>query len=273
MIRLTSSIHNHCSHCDGENTPREMIELAISKGFTDFGFSSHSYIECLNVPQDLYDEESYRKDIFALKKEYEGKIRVYCGLELEYYSLPRTGCGYDYILDSVHELYVGGECHSLARGKSYYEKTLREVCGGDGYKLVDIYYDTVSQMIQDRKPEVCCHFDLVTKYNDNMRYFDESDKRYLSKLYDTLDFAIKNDVIIELNYGAIPRQYRTVPSPPPYALPFLKERGARILISNDCHANDFIDFGLCDGVKLLVDNGFKCVTVYENGKYVEKPLV
>ena len=271
MIRITSSIHNHCTHCDGENTPREMIETAISKGFTDFGFSSHSYIECLRVPQDLYDEESYRKEIFALKKEYEGKIRIYCGLELEYASLPRTDCGYDYILDSVHELVVDGECHSLARGQSYFEKTLKDVYG-DGYKLADAYYDTVSQMIQERHPKVCCHFDLVTKYNDNMRYFDESSKRYLSKLYDALDFAIKNDVILELNYGAIPRKYRTIPSPPPYVLPFLKEKGARLLVGNDCHEKEFIDFGLQEGVELLLDNGFKCITVYENGEYIDKPI-
>ena len=42
-MRLTSSTHNHTNLCDGRNTPDEMARAALEAGFTDFGFSGHSY--------------------------------------------------------------------------------------------------------------------------------------------------------------------------------------------------------------------------------------
>ena len=42
-MRLTSSTHNHTNLCDGRNTPEEMARAALEAGFTDFGFSGHSY--------------------------------------------------------------------------------------------------------------------------------------------------------------------------------------------------------------------------------------
>lgn len=42
-MRLASSTHNHTTLCDGKNTPEEMARAALEAGFTDFGFSGHSY--------------------------------------------------------------------------------------------------------------------------------------------------------------------------------------------------------------------------------------
>ena len=39
----TQNLHTHCTHCDGKDTPEEMIETALSLGFTGLGFSAHSY--------------------------------------------------------------------------------------------------------------------------------------------------------------------------------------------------------------------------------------
>ena len=37
MLKIKSSIHNHCTFCDGTNTAEDMILSAIKAGFTDFG--------------------------------------------------------------------------------------------------------------------------------------------------------------------------------------------------------------------------------------------
>lgn len=272
-MKITSSIHNHCTHCDGKNTPREMVESAIRAGFTDFGFSSHSFIERKPSDWTMQDEESYKNEIFALKKEYEGKINLYCGIEVEYYSLPREKQGYDYMIDSVHELKVDDDYYSIDGSPSGFEKAIREGFGGDAYKLSKSYYDTVCSMIEDRKPKLVCHIDLVTKFNDKMRYFDEGDKRYQSPLYDALNYAIEREAVIELNYGAVARKHRTTPYPALYVFKYLREKGAKLLIGSDCHNRDYIDFGFKEGVELLLQNGFKTVTVYENGEWVEKPLL
>ena len=42
---LSSSTHNHTTWCDGKNTPEEMAEAAWKLGFTDLGFSGHTYVD------------------------------------------------------------------------------------------------------------------------------------------------------------------------------------------------------------------------------------
>ena len=42
-MKITSTLHNHCTMCDGKNTADEMISAAIEAGFTDFGMSCHGY--------------------------------------------------------------------------------------------------------------------------------------------------------------------------------------------------------------------------------------
>lgn len=273
MIKVTSSIHNHCTHCDGNNSAWEMAESAYLAGFTDFGFSSHSLIECTPAVWAMRDEKAYIDEINAIKKAYEGKMRVYCGLEVDYFSLPRENKGFDYLIDSVHKLYKDGKYFSVDSSRELFEELLNVGYGGDGYKATKDYYDTICRMIEDRHPKVCCHIDLVTKFNDGMRYFDEGDRRYLNSVYNALDLAISSGAIIEVNYGAIARKCKSTPYPASYLLPFLKEKRARLLIGSDCHNRDFIDFGFSKGVELLQNNGWKCITVYENGKYVEKPIV
>lgn len=272
-MKITSSIHNHCIHCDGKNTPREMVESAIRAGFTDFGFSSHSFIECNPSDWTMRDEEQYKNEIFALKKEYEGKINLYCGIEVEYSSLPRDKKGYDYLIDSVHELKVGDKYYSVDGSASGFEKAINEGFDGNAYKLSKAYYDTVCRMIEDRSPKLVCHFDLVTKFNEKMRFFDEGDKRYLTPLYQSLNFAIERGAIIELNFGAIARKYKSTPYPASYTLAHLRKNGAKIMIGSDCHNSEYVDFGFKEGAELLLENGFKTVVVYMNGEYVEKPLI
>lgn len=272
MIKVTSSIHNHCTYCDGKNTPHEMAEYAYKAGFTDFGFSSHSRIEVITEHWNTRDEEGYKRAITALKKEYEGKMRIYCGLEVDFCSLPRFDKGYDYLIDSVHLLHVNGTYYGVDESAEKFEQCIKEAFGGDGYKMTKVYYDTVCRMIEERKPKLLCHIDLVTKFNDGMRYFDESDKRYLNPLYEAISLAIDNGSVIEVNYGAIARGCKTTPYPASYLLPLLKEKKARLLIGADCHNRDFINFGFSEGVKLLKENGFKAITVYENGEYIDKPI-
>ncbi|MBR2870986.1 MAG: histidinol phosphate phosphatase, partial [Clostridia bacterium] len=121
MIKVTSSIHNHCTHCDGNNSAWEMAESAYLAGFTDFGFSSHSLIECTPAVWAMRDEKAYIDEINAIKKAYEGKMRVYCGLEVDYFSLPRENKGFDYLIDSVHKLYKDGKYFSVDSSRELFE--------------------------------------------------------------------------------------------------------------------------------------------------------
>ena len=76
---LTSSTHNHCTLCDGKNTPREMAEAAVAAGFIDFGFSSHSRAP-FDPEYSIRDEAEYVHALRALQQEYAVRLRSFVGL-------------------------------------------------------------------------------------------------------------------------------------------------------------------------------------------------
>ena len=83
---IKTNFHTHTTFCDGKNTAEEMVEAAIKKGFTHLGFSAHSYTaydESCGLP--LSKMEEYKKEIYRLKKKYKDKIKIYCGIEYEFY--------------------------------------------------------------------------------------------------------------------------------------------------------------------------------------------
>ena len=66
-MRLTSSTHNHTNLCDGRNTPDEMARAALEAGFTDFGFSGHSYAP-FDLDYSVKSEQHYVQELRALQK-------------------------------------------------------------------------------------------------------------------------------------------------------------------------------------------------------------
>ena len=42
---IKSNFHTHTVFCDGADTPEELVNEAVKKGFFALGFSGHSYFE------------------------------------------------------------------------------------------------------------------------------------------------------------------------------------------------------------------------------------
>lgn len=88
---MIANYHTHtwrCNHADG--TERQYVENAVSMGLKILGFSDHtpyifpgSYYSGFRMK--LNQLEDYVETVLALRKEYEGKIEIPLGLELEYY--------------------------------------------------------------------------------------------------------------------------------------------------------------------------------------------
>ncbi len=87
------NLHTHtirCHHASGED--RAYVEAAIKAGYTEMGFSDHApmifpedsgYSSHFRMSPD--DMEGYVKSVLDLKREYAADIRIYLGLETEYY--------------------------------------------------------------------------------------------------------------------------------------------------------------------------------------------
>ena len=89
MMKYNYHTHTYrCNHATG--TEREYIEKAISVGIKKMGFSDHIPFIYPDGREDYYrvpkhQESEYINTVLDLKKEYEGKIKIYLGYEIEYY--------------------------------------------------------------------------------------------------------------------------------------------------------------------------------------------
>ena len=147
---------------------------------------------------------------------------------------------------------------------------MRSHFGGDFYAYCRAYYDREAEVCRNSQATFIGHIDLVSKYNEGNRYFDESDPRYLKPALEAAEIAVRSGIPIEMNSGAIGRGYRTTPYPNPQILRRIRELGGEILINSDAHAVETLDtaFDLCteiarecgfDHVLRLRRSGFEAV--------------
>ena len=105
---MLSSYHTHSTFSDGKSTLEEMVQAAIAQGCQEIGFSDHAPM-IFDCEWSIKAEklERYKKEVTALKEKYKDKIKIYLGIEQDYFSVPAEG--YDYIIGSVHYVLKDGE--------------------------------------------------------------------------------------------------------------------------------------------------------------------
>lgn len=233
--------HVHTTFSDGENSPEEMVRSALSMGMTELGFSDHSPMAW---PEDwcMSDPAGYRREIARLKEVYGGRIRILCGIEMDYYS-PEDGSRYDYRIGSVHFLRAGNDYVPVDESRQTLQEAAVRHFGGDVYALLEAYYATVAHVVEQTGADVIGHFDLVTKFNEHGELFDPAHPRYQAAWQAAADRLLKTGKPFELNTGAMSRGYRSQPYPAGDIRAYLKARGGRILLSSDSHRADTLCYG------------------------------
>ena len=252
---LLGDFHTHSTLDDGKSTLEEMAAAAYDLGLTHFGFSGHSFEEygqdfCLpkkNVPIYL---EAARK----LQEAYRGRMEVFVGMELDYFG--ENPGGLDYVIGSAHWVTQGeAACYGDARAQAS-QQTVDEYFGGDWYRYTDAYYDLVADLPRKTGCQWIGHFDLVTKFNDQVHTIDEDSPRYLRRALEVLEYVVKQGVALEINTGAVARGYRTTPYPGNALLRQLKEFGGEIIVNSDCHYAPQLCFGFDQAAELAQAAGF-----------------
>ena len=268
---ILSNLHTHTVYCDGKNTPEEMILSAIDKGFSSLGFSGHAYTPhddsyCM-TPDDTL---KYIDEITSLEEKYKDKIEIYLGCECDLYSeIDRQK--YDYTIGSVHYVKApDNSLHSVDHTENIMTCVVNKYFNSDFYSYIKAYYEAASE-IGKVKPDVVGHLDLVVKFNEGNKYFDQTCKKYLDMAYEAIDAIMPDCDLFEVNTGAISRGYNVVYP----AVPLLKrlfEKGARITLTSDCHNKDFLDCNYKESAALLKEIGFKSAYILQGGKFVEHSL-
>lgn len=269
---LMQNLHTHTIYCDGKDTPEEIIETAISKGFSSIGFSGHSYMWASNYFQEYGDKTpEYKKEVLSLKEKYKGIIDIFLGLEVEMYAKVDLK-GYDYLIGSVHYLDFKEECVSFDLGIDSIKYIIDKHFSGDGMAFAKEYYRCLSHLPEYGKFDIIGHFDLITKYQDTEKFFDIEEKEYKNAYMEAIDALCGKIPYFEVNTGAISRGYRKSPYPSMDILKELKNRGFGAVITSDCHDRRFLDTGFSMARDMLKEAGYKSQFILTNDGFTESGL-
>lgn len=255
-----SNCHTHTIYCDGKNTAREMIDAAIEKGFVSLGFSGHSPMKQNNGwTMTLEGTEKYIAEINSLKGEYDGRIDILCGIELDNDYDGINPYDFDYVIGSVHQLKRGDRAYDVDYTAEHLKEAVDEFFGGSFNAMSREYFNTLADFVISTKVDVVGHFDLITKFNLDAPLFDESDAEYRGYALEAVDriLAAKPDILFEVNTGAMFRVGKREPYPADFILRHICEKGGRITLTSDSHSVASIDFAFDKAIEYIVSCGFE----------------
>ena len=116
------------------------------------------------------------------------------------------------------------------------------------------------------------HFDLLTKFNEGYKHFDETKDAYLEPALAAMKKLHGQGLPFEINTGAMSRGYRTAPYPNPILLRELHAMGGRIMINSDSHSADTIAYAFDQAQKIAYECGFRKTTVLTPNGFQEISL-
>lgn len=279
------NLHTHTIHCDGKNTPEEMILSAMEKGFSVLGFSSHC---CFPLSTDFYSDfdsiwhipdnktGDYVNTIRELKQKYAGKIEVLLGFEADFLSSKKFGTtrpdfsaysplNPDYLIGSVHFIANDKGLYSVDNTTDEVLKALKEMysTGNDtfnGKAVVHDYFEAERQMLETCNFNILGHPDLIRLRNKDLHYFDENESWYKEELKLTAKCAAKAGVIVEINTGALARGIMDDVYPSHQFLEYLKAANVPVCINSDAHKTESLDFAFEKAMSIAKKIGYKELT-------------
>lgn len=251
---ITTDFHIHTSLCDGKDTPEEIVLTALEKGFTAIGFSGHSYTEMdADFAMSSDTAARYRRIINELKLKYSGRIKIYCGIEQDYFS-SEPAAPYDYVIGSVHYVYKNGKYISVDNTAEIVKNAVNNEYGGDFDALAEDYFALVENIAEKTGADIIGHFDLVSKFSGQNGYGQS--QRFLAAAEKAVERLVKYGKPFEINTGAMARGVRSVPYPSKEILMMIKKYGGRVILSSDCHNKYYLGFAFGEAEKLAIECGF-----------------
>ena len=271
-MKYLQNLHTHTTFCDGKNTPRQMLDIAIEKGFDSIGFSGHSYMSySALLPVTLESTRTYKEEIRRLKIEYEGRIKVFLGLEADMFSEDDFS-GLDYTIGSVHYLRTSHGIAAFDRQIPEIRAMIDEHYAGDGLAFVRDYYAHLARLPEYGNFDIIGHFDLCDKHGTKAGFFDTESREYREAAIGAAEALAGKIPYFEVNTGCIPRGYRQFPYPAPFLLRELRRLGFGAVITSDCHNAAYLDAAFDTAADCLRDAGFREYYILTDNGFVPVSL-
>ena len=246
-----------------------MVLSAIAHGCDAIGFSGHSFVApdpdyCMSIEKIT----EYCAEVRNAAEKYKDKIKVFLGIEQDIISdTALYDDEYDYKIGSVHSVFKNGKYCSVDASDENFSYIVNEVYGRDPYALCEDYFEELARVFEVTRCDIVGHIDLVTKFNEGGKYFDETNERYVAAAERAIKKLADDGVIFEINTGAISRGYRKSPYPARHLLEIVRREGGKVTYSSDCHAAENILCGYKDAVNLARECGFEGFMKLIDGKF------
>ncbi len=259
---IFEDFHVHTNFCDGNNSAEEMVRAAIDLKMKRLGFSGHGYT-AFDEEYCMSREDTFRYvgEITALKEKYKGKIQIFCGVEMDYYT-EESLFDADYIIGSVHYVKKENQYLPVDMSEERFRLAAEELFGGDMYAMAESYFDSVGDVARKTNADIIGHFDLISKFNEDNKLFDAQDSRYVEAAKRAIDKLLPYNKPFEINTGAISRGYRTMPYPDVSMLEYILKNGGKVVLSSDSHSADTLCFRFEEYERMAKDMGFKELALY-----------
>lgn len=255
MIPL-SSPHVHTPFCDGRSTVEEMVSAALSLGFVSLGFSSHARQDFdMDYAMDAARESAYIQAVRKARQAYAGQLRIWLGMERDRLSTAER-TPYDYVIGSVHYLCHDGQYQAVDGRPEDLQQWVARHYAGSGLALARAYYAQLGQYIQQYRPDIIGHFDIVGKNNTHGQLFDAASPAYLALAYEAMQQAIQGCTLLEVNTGGMARYGHPQPYPSLPLLRYWRRLGGQVILSSDCHLAQDLAFGYKNGLALIRRAGY-----------------
>ena len=268
-VPFLSCVHTHTNFCDGKDAPEGLVQRALELGFVSLGFSSHGptfWDEYAMKPEAV---PRYQAELRRLQQVYGDRLEILIGVEHD--SLGEApGEGYDYVIESVHAIEQDGQLFYVDWSQERLDAALAAF--GDPYAYAKAYFTACAAAYEKSPAIIAGHLDLLTKFNERVPVFDETDPRYLHAAFEALDSALDNGLVPELNTGAISRGYRTAPYPGIPILERMVEKKAPIIVTSDCHDARYLDCHYAESVELAKACGVKSLVRLTKKGWIEEGI-
>ena len=256
-MKTKGNLHTHTLWCDGQSGTRDMAEAALALGWTFLGYSSHAFCRhCPDFGVRVTDRPGYAAEIASLKRAYAGRLDIFTGLEIDFVD-PQSGEGMDYVIGCNHYAAVGERVCEVDHTEARLLEGIRDCFDGDPMRMARGYYELEARYAREHKFDILAHFDLLTKFNEGGRIFDEESRAYRDAALSALDAVAETGVIMEVNTGAISRGCRKTPYPALFLLKRMREKNVPVLLSSDAHRADWLATYFEEGEELLRSVGYR----------------
>lgn len=212
------SHHSHsgqfCGHAT--NTLEEVIQTAIAKRFQTFCLTEHMPRPLEDfypneaekyTPQSLVDLfENFLAEAHRLRDVYAGQIQLLIGFETEYIRPSTLGLirgildkhTFDFFMGSVHHVHTV----PIDYDRPTYEQA-REKAGGTDERLFEDYFDLQYEMLQELRPLVVGHLDLIRLLSDHRDDGFKDMGGVWQRIQRNLEFIASYGGLLELNSAGL----------------------------------------------------------------------